>query len=127
MERLACHDAAHPPIVAGARPLTRGQGTAGEPDTRHFGLSGSMLAAQGLDCTCDRAPEQIGAVVTDLSYRSAGQRVITLDNGQVWMQTESSGLGHVAVGDRVVVRKAALGSFLLITPARVSLRVRRID
>ena len=54
-----------------------------------------------------------------------GKLVLTLDNGQVWSQVDSSSL-HLRTGDKVRIRRASLGSYLLGTSgSNKTIRVRR--
>ncbi|MCD9031704.1 type VI secretion protein [Luteimonas sp. Y-2-2-4F] len=115
-ERLACYDRAFPPSEATRR-------AAAELAREDFGLSDRpALPAAG----AEPAPDRIEARVTRVAYADGGRRVLTLDNGQAWASTEGGSRGHVAEGDTVSVRAGALGSYLLRTPAGVSLRVRRV-
>ena len=68
----------------------------------------------------------VTATVTVLERRRDGLFVATLDNGQVWAQSELDSRAEVRVGDTVTVRRAALGSRLLITPAGIGTRVKRV-
>lgn len=119
-ERLACYDAVFPPL---SDPEALAQ--AKEKAVAEFGLSSSQLRER----TPNHAPEpsRIEAAVASLSQRSDGSRVVTLDNGQVWVLTKVTSKGPLNVGDRVKVRAAALGTYMLVTPGGVPLRVRRMD
>jgi hypothetical protein len=72
--------------------------------------------------------ERIEAKVTAVRVLARGEQVLTLENGQVWQQTETTREQQFAVGDVVVIRKGLLGSFLLTlaTGSRNS-RVKRIS
>ena len=51
---------------------------------------------------------------------------VTLDNGQMWeYQDDPDPL--LSIGDSVTIKHGTLGSFLLLTPAKLSHRVRRIN
>jgi hypothetical protein len=52
-----------------------------------------------------------------------GKIQVELDNGQVWELDEADLL--LAPGDPVTIRRATLGSYVLITPSRGLHRVRR--
>jgi hypothetical protein len=146
--RLACYDNAFPRPPAAAAPQQAaeapphaaaphpersgpeipGVAPAEAPElVETFGLTEAQLQAR--DPERARAPrvERIEATVVGIRHLSSGERVVTLDNGQVWLQTEITVRGHLAAGDEVVIRRAALGSFQLVTPGRVALRVRRIE
>jgi hypothetical protein len=49
---------------------------------------------------------------------------VALEGGQVWELEEADPL--LAVGDTVTLRRAALGSFMMGTPAKRSHRARRL-
>ncbi|WP_444914271.1 hypothetical protein ACJJI3_01170 [Microbulbifer sp. ZKSA004] len=74
----------------------------------------------------EEAPEKIDAKITAIQMGAYNKRFITLDNGQVWKQNDSSRV-FWNVGDSVIVERALLGSFFM-KPADGSrkLRVKRI-
>lgn len=123
--RLTCYDKAFPP-AADARTGVDIQADK-EKALRDFGLNKAQLRVRDPEGMREVSPGQIEATVTRISARSTGERVLTLDSGQVWLLTEVTSRGHLRVGDRVVVREAALGSFMVLTPKRVPLRARRIQ
>jgi len=120
--RLDCYDRAFPP-VASAVDLDASRR---EQAQRDFGLSAvqkrELAPAEQREATQDR----IDARVSSVSVRANGQRVVTLDNEQIWLITEVTDKGYLKPGDEVVVRRGAIGNFLLRTPGRVTLRVRRV-
>jgi hypothetical protein len=121
-ERLACYDAAFPPAATPANTPPPEGVRDGE---REFGLSEHALQVR--DAARGQArPDRIEAVIARIDVRANGERVFTLDNGQVWEQTQAMTRGRLHPGDTVTVRNAALGSFMLITPSKVALRVRRV-
>lgn len=120
-KRLPCYDAAFPPATDTADLESERERT-----LREFGLNQVQLREREPERMRDTSPDSIEATVSGVSYRQTGERVLTLDSGQVWMLTEVTSKGHLVAGDRVVIREAALGSYMLRTPGRVSLRARRI-
>lgn len=69
--------------------------------------------------------EEITAKVTGVHVAPYGKLVLTLDNGQVWSQADSSRLS-LNSGDDVRIRRASLGSYLLTAVGRKqAIRVRR--
>lgn len=68
-------------------------------------------------------PDQIKATVTKVSGQRSGTVSVSLDNGQTWTLQESD--PRVASGDLVTIRRASLGSFLMVTPTRHTYRVQR--
>jgi hypothetical protein len=123
-ERLACYDEAFPP-AAGVRTATLDREARRQEALRDFGLSKVQKAERDPE-QYDVGPERIEATVTKVTYRHTGERVVTLDNGQIWMVTEVTEKGWFKAGDRVTVQTAMLGTFMLDT-GRILLRVRRIQ
>lgn len=120
-ERLACYDAAFgAPKVDAAVAERRA--------VEEFGLSENEKRERDPLKAAEAAaePKRIEARVSRLSYGANGERIVALDNGQVWVTTEASMRGNINVGDTVAVRKAALGTHMLLTAARVPLRVKRV-
>lgn len=111
--RLACYDHAFPPPVETLQ-------AASEKAQADFGLD---AAEQGPSLGPPQ-PERIQGAVAKVD-QGRGVRVFTLDNGQVWTQTDPRTVGHVSPGDVVQVRKAILGGYTLVMPNGVSVRVRR--
>ncbi|MBB5880008.1 hypothetical protein GGR74_001156 [Xanthomonas arboricola] len=62
-----------------------------------------------------------------MAYQPDGTRIVSLDSRQRWALTEATSRGPLAEGEVVVIRKAAMGSYMLVTAAGVALRARRID
>lgn len=70
--------------------------------------------------------ESITARVTNVGQTASDRYVITLDNGQVWVQSETNTRAILAPGDTVTIKRAALGSFKLSGPRSVFWRVKRL-
>lgn len=117
-ERLACYDRTFPPAEGTRAPA--------EQAAQDFGFTGQEVRARNPALALAQAPDRIEATVIAVTGTPGPGRTITLDNGQTWRQTDSSVLGKVETGDRVTIKDAALSSYLLVTPSRVSLRVKRI-
>ena len=119
--RLACFDRAmqaSAPLVPGAPVMS--------PQQR-FGFTGE-LARKARDASGETAQElrELDAVVAAVATRGYGQLSVTLDNGQVWSQKAAGQFFRIKVGDRVTVKSAALGSFLLVDAEGRSIRVSRV-
>ena len=70
--------------------------------------------------------EEIDAVLSGAQRNSLGMLVLTLDNGQRWVQTTPGGSGRTPhAGQPVHIRRAALGSFMASVDGRPGVRVRR--
>ena len=128
-ERLACYDAlpvASDPQPQSAAAMTR-PGSASADPAALFGLD-ATARSQALELQAGRStPESIEAVVAETQVRPDRRLELRLDNGQRWVQTESVTL-PARPGDRVRIREAALGSFLLQRNGTGrGFRVRRLD
>jgi hypothetical protein len=66
-------------------------------------------AEAGIQAPPAPKPEVLSAKVTQIVKRSNGRLVVTLDNGQVWEQQETSSV-LLEVGDAVTVTPGVLGS-----------------
>jgi hypothetical protein len=74
------------------------------------------------------APERIQSidgVVTGFGQNTNGRPVVRLDNTQSWELDQADPL--LTVGDKVTIRRATLGSFLMVTPTKRLHRVRRLS
>ncbi|MGH8174747.1 MAG: hypothetical protein ACREV5_00625 [Steroidobacter sp.] len=92
-----------------------------------FGYRG-QLARDELDRQAAKdAVERLDATVTEISTRPRGELVLTLDNGQVWAQKSVDTRARLKVGDKVAIKKASFGSFMLVTSAGRSTRVTRVQ
>ena len=87
-------------------------------DPKNFGLTPAQQH------TTDLGPKSIAAHISIVSSSQAGQTFVVLDSGQTWTVMDND--GRLASGDTVTIKRAALGSFLMMTPSNHSYRVRRI-
>jgi hypothetical protein len=90
-----------------------------QPDlTEKFGLKTPRPDAEILEIT-----SVVKTVGTDLRKKL----LVTLENGQQWRQIDQEYL-NIKPGDRCVVKRGAIGSFLLgIEGAKKKIRVRRVE
>jgi hypothetical protein len=141
--RLACYDglarqfspadapqlADAPPPVATAPPIAAAPAPsvdaapANPPaaDTaRNFGLSPAQINPK------PAGPTAIEAQLTGIAFNQGelGQTYLRLDNGEVWKTRDD--VARLAVGYQVKIKRAALGSYLLLDPANLSYRVYRV-
>lgn len=91
-----------------------------------FGLSEAAKRARDPEKAMATMPVQISGRVAEVSRRPTGELVVTLEGGQVWAQIDIETKAVLKPGDSVTIKKAALGSYLLVTPNRVATRVRRL-
>jgi hypothetical protein len=125
--RLACydHEMARSLAAAPAETATKPVVATLSPEER-FGFRGE-LAREVEERAKVGSPdlERLVAKVTALSRRPTGELVMTLENGQVWIERAGSS-ASVKVGDTVSIRPASLGSFLITGPSGRAARVSRI-
>jgi hypothetical protein len=92
-----------------------------------FGKNVAAIEKSVREATGTTEINQIEARVSKIKTSATGYAVITLDNGQVWKQTDSSRL-RLSDNDQVTIRRAALGSFMLNKAGKKTImRVRRIS
>jgi len=116
-DRLACYDQAFGKPPAAAVPPA---------PTEQFGFTGKEMARNTGQSTASIAPDSVKAAIKSLDRRRDGKFVVTLDNTQVWAQSEFNSQADVQVGDAITVRRGALGSYLLVTKAGIGTRVKRV-
>jgi len=127
--RLACYDAAFGRAATksiGAALPAASEADAAAQAKKDFGLSEADKRALDPARTGPSRPESNTGKVAEVRKRSTGEWVVTLEDGQVWAQAESDTKAMIRVGDEVTVRRAALGSYVLVSANRVAMRVRRI-
>ncbi|MCL1078468.1 hypothetical protein D5R81_11090 [Parashewanella spongiae] len=120
LERLICYD------KLAARPSTAVNSV---PSADTFGQSKSKVEAQKDDFGQTKpkkdALERVELTIKKIKKHPYGNLIITFENGQVWKQT-SVGKYRLKVGNKVFIKKGALGSFLLGTADRnTTIRVKR--
>lgn len=117
--RLACYDEAFPlPQEVIEAAVAKAQAD--------FGLDGQDEPLLSPGQSAEQAnPERIESRVVKVDDGRGMERIVTLENGQVWSQTGARSSGHLQAGDVVQVRKATLGGYHLVMPNGVSVRVRR--
>jgi hypothetical protein len=71
-------------------------------------------------------PADVTSSIASLRRLLDGRQQATLANGEVWAQQEPDPRAELRVGDSVIVRAAALGSFMLVTPSGARTRVTRV-
>jgi hypothetical protein len=112
-----------PAAPASAASVAAAPAPAAAPTVEDFGLSNVQKAASS-----SSPPEikSITAKVAGFGHSPNRRTQVTLDNGQVWeYQDDPDSL--LSIGDSVTIKRATLGSFLLLTPSKLSHRVHRIN
>jgi len=90
-------------------------GAAADP-AKSFGLTKHTAPSE-------EGPNHIQAQVTKVDTDRLGKVRVSLDNGQAWTFNAPEAL--IRVGDAVTIRRGALGSFLLTTPAHHTYKAQR--
>jgi len=130
--RLACYDQmfgkpAAAPAETGVLSTSAAATAAAAPSPQdNFGLSDTAKRARDPEKAKELIPQSITEKVASVGRRPTGELVVTLDNGQVWVQIETNTMARISAGDTVTIRKAALGSYQLVSPNKVTARVRRV-
>ena len=87
-------------------------------DPQNFGLSAVQQH------TADLGPKSETAHISIVGSDQTGRTFVVLDSGQTWTVMDSD--GRLNSGDAVTIKRAALGSFLMLTPSNHSYRVHRV-
>jgi hypothetical protein len=123
-QRLDCYDAAFGRPSGEASP--RAEPAVAASAEANFGLTQEQIDSKepgGGSAKSDRITSAVVALTRDRDDRFT----VTLQNGQVWVQIETQSGATPAIGDPVTIRRAAMGSYLLVTPRGVATRVKRLD
>ena len=92
-----------------------------------FGKTGDEMQRTVQEATGSEPIDSLAATITKLQQYSYDRVLITLDNGQVWKQVDSSSL-RLRVGDAIEIGRASLGSFMLKKQgSKRTMRVSRED
>jgi hypothetical protein len=86
-------------------------------DPKNFGFSAAQVHAvpQGL--------QSIDVHVVNVLTDRLGDAFVMLDNGQMWAYQGDD--GRLRPGDSVTIKRASLGSFIMVTPSKRSYHVTR--
>lgn len=126
-DRLACYDRiASSDAFPGAARAGAPQ-TAVTTDEARFGYKDIRAREEREAELAGKALSELVDTVVDIRKRPDGALVITLDNGQVWVAKSVERFFRVQAGDRVKIRSAAMGSFLMSAAGNRSTRVTRIQ
>jgi hypothetical protein len=131
-ERLTCYDALAASALRGASSVPPGgtsapaapaaaiqtsPATVNPDDPANFGLTRQQLKV------IPSGPDSVKAIVSQMTQDRLNNVAVVLDNGQAWTFVEQD--PRLRPGDSVTIKRAALGSFLMMTPSRHSYRVQR--
>lgn len=118
VERLVCYDKAVAHIESGS--------AAPSPENM-FGASTALAPERKVERE-NKATElqQITGTVVSLSRSSGGMLTLTLDNEQVWRQTDADVSPTIEIGDSVTISRASLGTFRLVDKRGRTSRFKRV-
>lgn len=88
-----------------------------------FGMNAEIASAQRIEKT---ELTEITAVAVEVSKRTRGEHVVTLDNGQVWTEKEAESYFRVKVGDTVIIKRISMGGYRMVGRGNRASAVRRI-
>jgi hypothetical protein len=88
-------------------------------DPRNFGLTPRQQHA------APERPAAIQARIEKFTDTGTGHAYVVLDNGQTWTFADADADARLGPGDPVTIKRASLGSFLLVTQTKRSYHVRR--
>ncbi len=131
-ERLTCYDSAAAALdVAEARGdivvVDRAEVTKVSRQAFGFSLPSLSIFERGDDKGTPDVLDRIATVATR-AYEQAGKWVVEVEDGGVWLQTDSEILMRTPrKGSKIEIRKAALGSFFMNVDGQRALRVKRIE
>jgi hypothetical protein len=91
-----------------------------------FGMN-PELEAKKPDEEKKKELREISALVIEVSQRTRGQLVVTLDNGQVWTEKEAEPYLRVKVGDTIVIKRNRMGGYRLVGRGNRTSAVTRIE
>jgi hypothetical protein len=95
-----------------------------------FGLNAETIRKRQAAANPDtpKEPDEIVGRVKAVQTKARGEYRITLDDGQVWDETQhSSSTQAPEVGETVTIKRGMLGSYFLSHSAGLALRVKRIN
>jgi hypothetical protein len=135
-QRLRCFDAVvaglrkappAPAAAAAAAPTPAPAAASPPPPAAAAPTPEAKFGARG-EIKPDRHEElsELTGTVTALGTKPHGELIVTLDNGQVWAEIQTSSKVRLKTGDTVRIERGALGSYSLIAPNGRSSKVSRI-
>ena len=118
---------ASPSKATEAVPPAPGSSMTPQSPEEEFGMS-DKLEREVKKASGDKPEEikQLSSIVLDVSHRPHGELLITLENGQIWLETKASSYFPIKIGDTVMIRRRAFGAFSLTEPSGRSTRVTRV-
>ncbi len=91
-----------------------------------FGMT-RELAKSNPDYEAGPELRELNAVVVAVSKRPGGQKIVTLENGQVWVEKMAVFGFRVEVGDTILLKKGNFGGYRMVGRGRRASQVRRVE
>jgi hypothetical protein len=153
-QRLACYDREVPRALAaatrspGASGAARAPGAAPMPSNASApaqsaarsptGAESAQSEVDAFGMTAQIQQKEVGgakpshldkltAHITGVSQKPRGESVVTLDNGQVWEESEATSHLPLRVGDDIIIKRGMLGAFYMSSKQALGLRVKRVQ
>ena len=70
--------------------------------------------------------DKLTARIASVSQKPLGEFIVTLDNGQVWEEAESTSHLPLRAGDDITIKRGMLGAFYMSSHQVLGLRVKRV-
>lgn len=70
---------------------------------------------------------ELSAVAIEVSKRPGGEHIVTIENGQKWVEKYAVYGFRVEVGDTVLLKKGSFGGYKMVGRGRRSSQVRRVE
>lgn len=133
--RLACYDELFRKAAPADQPATqhapRQAAATATPSASEVPSTSEAEAMFGLTQAAAVSATQLGRMtsrVVSISQHKTGRPVLSLENGQRWWPVERADFEYFRPGDPIVIRPAAMGSFLAVKEGRArTVRIRRLD
>lgn len=109
--------------TSGSPPASAGQSAAAEVDA--FGMT-TQIQRQQTGAVAPPRLDKLTAHITAVSRKPRGEFVVTLDNGQVWEEAETTSHLPLRAGDDITIKRGMLGAFYLSSRQALGLRVQRV-
>jgi len=83
-----------------------------------FGQGETEMRKSVQEATDTKEIDRIEAIIVEVHKSASGKAVITLDNGQVWRQSDGSRT-HLSVNDKVTIRRRSFGSYTFCSTRKI--------
>lgn len=70
---------------------------------------------------------ELNAEVVEVRKRPSGEHIVTLENGQTWVEKSAVYGFRVEVGDTILLKKGVFGGYKMVGRGRRSSQVRRVE